>query len=73
MPFIAQVQRVPLTHSPSPHLHLVRRESRTVSSAMPVYLDSADSVWVEAGWEVMIERPREDSYHVMSDIGKHLI
>lgn len=50
----------PLAHSPSLHLHLVRRESRAVSSAMPVYLDSADPVWVKAGYEAMINGPCDD-------------
>lgn len=51
LPFIAQVQCVfPLsTHSLNPHLHLVRYESRTVSSSMPLRL-SADTTRVREGW-----------------------
>lgn len=63
----------PLAHSPSLHLHLVRRESRAVSSAMPLYLDSADPVWVKAGYEVMINGPCDEWHWETLDMSVYCI
>lgn len=66
----------PSTHSPSPHLHFVMCESRTVSSAVPVRLDNTDSVWVKgrlstAAWRaVMTDRPRKTASMWWVELGE---